>query len=58
MIAHLVGKIEEKFGNSLILDVHGVGYEITVPATDFENCNLGEEKKFYTYHAVRENAEE
>ena len=58
MIAHLVGRIEEKFGNSLILDVHGVGYEITVPATDFENCNLGEEKKFYTYHAVRENAEE
>ena len=58
MIAHLRGKIEEKFGNSLILDVRGVGYEITVPTPDFEACNLGEERKFYTYHQVRENAEE
>lgn len=58
MIAHLKGKIEEKFGNSLILDVNGVGYEVTVPAPDFENCSLGEERNFYTYHAVRENAEE
>ena len=58
MIAHLRGKIEEKFGNSLILDVNGVGYEITVPMPDFEACNLSEERKFYTYHQVRENAEE
>ncbi len=58
MIAHLRGKIEEKFGNSLILDVNGVGYEITVPTPDFESVNLNEEKKFYAYHQVRENAEE
>ncbi len=58
MIAHLVGKIAEKFGNSLIIDVNGVGYEMMVPAPDFEACNLEEEKKFYTYHSVRENAEE
>ena len=59
MIAHVRGKIEEKFGsNGLIVDVNGVGYELMVPATDFEACDLGEEKKFYTYHQVRENAEE
>ena len=58
MIAHLKGKVEEKFGGSLILDVGGVGYEIMVPALDFENVSLGEERKFYTYHQVRENAEE
>ena len=58
MIAHLVGKIEEKFDNSLILDVHGVGYEIMVSALDFDDVSLGEERKFYTYHQVRENAEE
>lgn len=58
MIAHLKGKIEEKFGNFLILDVNGVGYEIVVSGLDYENCSLGEERKFYTYHAVRENAEE
>lgn len=58
MIAHLLGKIEEKFGNSLILDVNGVGYEIVVPTPDFESCLLNEEKKFYVYHSIRENAEE
>lgn len=59
MIAHLKGVIEEKFGNGgIILDVNGVGYEITVPALEFEAYNLGEERKFYTYHSVRENAEE
>ncbi len=58
MISHVNGRIEEKFGNSLILDVNGVGYEIMVPTPDFEAVCLGEERKFFTYHAVRENAEE
>ena len=59
MIAHVKGVIEEKFGtNGLIVDVNGVGYELLVPATDYENCSLNEEKKYYTYHQVRENAEE
>ena len=58
MIGHLRGKIEEKFGNFLTLDVNGVGYEVAVTASDFENTQLGEEKKFYTYHAIRENAED
>ena len=59
MIAHIKGIIEEKFGsNGVIVDVSGVGYEMLVPANDFENFSLGEERKFYTYHQVRENAEE
>lgn len=58
MIAHIKGKISEKFGNALIVDVNGVGYEVTVPTPDFEAALLNEEKKFFTYHAVRENAEE
>ncbi len=58
MIAHLEGEIQEKFRNSLILDVSGVGYEITVPTPDFEAVNLGERRKFFTFHSIRENAEE
>ena len=58
MIAHIEGKIVEKFGNSIIVDVHGVGYEITIPTPDFENTSLNEERKFFTYHSIRENAEE
>ncbi len=42
----------------MTIDVHGVGYEVAVSTPDFENTQLGEEKKFYTYHAVRENGED
>ena len=59
MISHLKGVVEEKFGsNGLILDVNGVGYEIMVPTPDFESVNLGENRQFFTFHQVRENAEE
>ena len=58
MIAHIFGKIVEKFDHSIIVDVHGVGYELTVTSMDYENFNLEDEKKFYTYHSIRENAEE
>lgn len=59
MIAHIKGIIEEKFGtNGVIVDVGGVGYEMMVPVPDFESATLGEERKFYTHHQVRENAEE
>ena len=59
MISHIKGVVEEKFGsNGIIVDVNGVGYEMLVPTPDFESVNLGEEHKFFTYHQVRENAEE
>lgn len=59
MIAHLSGAIAEKFGaGSVVVDVHGVGYEVSVAAGDFEAVSLGQNAKFYTYHHVREQAEE
>jgi len=58
MIAHIEGTITEKYGNFLIVDVAGVGYEMMVPTPDFEAVTVGEKRKFFTYHAVRENSEE
>lgn len=58
MIAHIKGTVAEKFLNSVIVDVNGVGYEIALTALDYEAVNVGEEHKFYTHHAIRENAEE
>ena len=58
MIAHIKGIIAEKFGNSLVIDVNGVGYELMVPVPDFEDALLDIESKFYTYHVVRENVED
>ena len=58
MIAHIKGTVAEKFNNSVIVDVHGVGYEIALSSLDFEETNLNDEKKFYTYHKISEKAEE
>jgi Holliday junction DNA helicase RuvA len=58
MIAHVVGKVAEKFGSSVIVDVHGVGYEVAVAANDYEGALLNEEVKFYTYHHIREQSQE
>lgn len=58
MIAHISGKIAEKFAGSVIVDVSGVGYEIIVPAGEFDRATLGDEIKFYTYHHVREQSQE
>ena len=58
MIAHVFGKVAEKFNGSLVIDVHGVGYEVSVATNDFDAVLLDQEVKFYTYHHVREQSEE
>lgn len=58
MIAHIFGKVAEKFNSSLVIDVHGVGYEVSVATNDFDAVILDQEVKFYTYHHVREQSEE
>ena len=58
MIAHVYGSVAEKFNNSVIVDVHGVGYEIQTPLGDYEHAVLGEEVKFYTYHHIREQSQD
>ncbi len=58
MIAHVSGIVAEKFGSSVIVDVHDIGYEVQVPLGDFEKALLGESVKFYTYHHIREQAQD
>jgi holliday junction DNA helicase RuvA len=58
MIAHVHGKVAEKFGNSVIVDVHGVGYEVQTALGDYEKAILHEEIKFYTYHHIREQSQD
>jgi Holliday junction DNA helicase RuvA len=57
LIAHLTGKLFQKQPNSVIVEVGGVGYELTVPLSTF--YDLGEpgsdvSLRVYTY--VREDA--
>lgn len=58
MIAHIKGEIAEKFAGSVIIDVQGVGYEISLTSPDFEALNLNDTVKVYTYHHIREQSEE
>ncbi len=58
MIAHVFGVIVEKFGTSVIVDVHGVGYEVQLAAGDFDDTLIDSTVKFYTYHHVREQSQE
>lgn len=58
MIAHVSGVVAEKFNSSVIVDVHGVGYEVAVALGDFEKALLNEPMKFYTHHHIREQSQE
>lgn len=58
MIAHVFGEVAEKFNNSVIVDVHGVGYEVQVALGDYEQALLRESVKFYTYHHIREQSQD
>lgn len=58
MIAHIAGIVAEKFGASVIVDVSGVGYELSVTSIDYDAVSLKQVVKFYTYHHIREQSEE
>jgi Holliday junction DNA helicase RuvA len=56
MIAFLVGTIEYKSENTLILGVNGVGYELTISNNTFITLPLeGETVKILTYLQVKED---
>ena len=42
----------------MIVDVSGVGYEVIVPAGEFERAVLNEQIKFYTYHNITDRSQE
>ena len=57
MIAHLAGKLLEKHANTAIVDVGGVGYEVTIPlSTFYELGETGSDVSLRIYTHVREDA--
>ncbi|MGH9751810.1 MAG: Holliday junction branch migration protein RuvA [Blastocatellia bacterium] len=57
MIAHITGKLIQKQPNSVIVDVGGVGYELTVPLSTFYDMgDPGAEVSLRAYTYVREDA--
>lgn len=56
MIAYLVGVIEEKHENTLVVDVNGVGYELTISNNTLVSLPIeGETAKVLTYMQVKED---
>lgn len=56
MIAFLSGKLLEKQANSVIVDVQGVGYEVTIPlSTFYEIGEVGADLSLRIYTHVRED---
>ena len=56
MISFLVGTIEEKYENTLVLDVGGVGYELQISNSSLVALpDANETTKVYTYLHVKED---
>jgi Holliday junction DNA helicase RuvA len=58
MIGRLTGRLVDKSPPQVVVDVHGVGYEIDVPMSSFYNLPaLGESVTLLTHFVVREDAQ-
>ena len=56
MIGRLTGILQEKNPPQIVLDVHGVGYEVDVPMSTFYNLQAtGEKITLLTHFVVRED---
>ena len=56
MIGSLIGLIKEKTPSSILLEVNGIGYEISIPlSTSFQLPKVGESAFLLTHLVVRED---
>ena len=57
MIAHLRGTLLEKHPNLVIVDTHGVGYEVTIPVSAYSSLpEVGSQVQLHIHTHVREDA--
>lgn len=57
MYSYISGILAEEEENYIVIDNHGIGYEIAIPTLMHEYLpGVGQEVKIYTYHYVREDA--
>ena len=56
MIATLMGEVAEKLVDQVILDVHGIGYELYISSFEHDQLSLNEQYKLYIHEHIREDA--
>ncbi|WP_152654742.1 Holliday junction branch migration protein RuvA [Oceanobacillus sp. CFH 90083] len=57
MIAYINGKLSSIKENAVIVDVHGVGYEIICPNPYVFEPEMNQQVQIHTHHHVREDAQ-
>lgn len=55
MIRHLQGKVFDKIRNQLIIDVHGVGYAVSVTPATLTQATISTEGLFHVSESIRED---
>lgn len=56
MISHLRGTLLEKHPNQIVIDVHGVGYDVAIPVSAYSSLpDLGGPVQIHIYQHVRED---
>ena len=55
MYNYFYGEIVDVFGNNVVIDVNGVGYELAVSNYTMAECQLGQKQKLYAYLQVKED---
>ncbi len=56
MISHIQGKLVEKTPTEVVIECHGVGYEIHISLHTYSQIPNSENVKLYTYLQVKEDA--
>lgn len=57
MIAQLSGMLVEANPNRVLIDVHGVGYEVFIPSSSFSNLPVqGKPVRLFTHLSIRDDA--
>ena len=55
LISYIKGTVAYKGKDSVVIENHGIGYQIKVPSRVLEGVNSGEEAMLHTYLYVRED---
>ena len=55
MFNYINGEIVELGNGYVVVDVNGVGFELSVSAYTMSDCKLGQKQRLYTYMSVKED---
>ena len=55
MFNYINGTVAHIFGNTVVVDVNGIGYEISATTRTLGNLTVGQSAKLFTYLQVRED---